>query len=242
VVRSLLIRGMLAGVLAGLLATLFAFVFGEPSIDWAIAFEDHAAKMAGESEAAEIVPRSVQATVGLLTGITVTGAALGGVFGIAYAFALGRLGRVSPAATALLLALAGFVAIALVPQLKYPANPPAVGSADTIGVRTGLYFSLLGLSVFAAVLATAFGRAVASSRGPRIGVLAGAALYVAAIGLVLLAMPSVSEVPEGFSTAVLWKFRAASLGVSAVLWGTLGLVFYVLARTRRAGSARRAIA
>jgi hypothetical protein len=38
-VRTLLIRGMLAGVLAGLLAFGFAKIFGEPQVDHAIAFE-----------------------------------------------------------------------------------------------------------------------------------------------------------------------------------------------------------
>jgi len=42
-----------------------------------------------------------------------------------------------------LLALAAFITIALVPMLKYPANPPAVGNPDTIGPRTGLYLSML---------------------------------------------------------------------------------------------------
>lgn len=241
-VRTLLIRGMLCGVLAGLIATAFAYAFGEPGIDWAIAFEDHAARMAGEPDAAEIVARSVQSTLGLLTGITVVGAALGGLYGIAYAFALGRLGRLSPAVTAILLALAGFVALTLVPQLKYPANPPAVGSSDTIGIRTGLYFALLGLSLATALLATNTGRSVARGRGAWAGSLAGIAVYVLAMALVTAAMPSVSEVPEGFSAVVLWNFRIAAIGVGAVLWGALGLVFGTLAEWRPLGTARRAAA
>ena len=49
----------------------------------------------------------------------------------------------------LLLAVAGFVAIYLVPNLKYPANPPSVGNPETIGMRTALYFVMIAISVAA---------------------------------------------------------------------------------------------
>lgn len=240
-VRTLLIRGMLCGVLAGLLATAFAYVFGEPSVDWAIAFEEHAAKMAGEMEGPEVVSRAVQSTAGLVTGITVIGAALGGLFGIAYAFALGRFGRLSPAATAIVLALAGFLVLALVPQLKYPANPPAVGSPDTIGARTGLYFTILGLSVAFALISLLIGRKVSAGNGGWAGTLVGLAVYGLAIAIVMVAMPSIDEVPEGFAAGVLWNFRIASLGIGVVLWGTLGLAFGSLAEWRPLGGSRPAV-
>lgn len=38
------------------------------------------------------------------------------------------------------LALGAFVALVIVPNIKYPANPPAVGDPETIGTRTGLFF------------------------------------------------------------------------------------------------------
>lgn len=47
-VRSLLIWGMLAGICAGLLAASFAWVFGEPQVDLAIAFEKHPRTLAHE--------------------------------------------------------------------------------------------------------------------------------------------------------------------------------------------------
>ena len=48
-------------------------------------------------------------------------------------------------------AAVGFVAVALVPFLKYPATPPAVGSAETIGDRTGYYFAFQLVSLVVAV-------------------------------------------------------------------------------------------
>src|SRR5579871_2141948 len=137
-VRALLVKGMLAGSLAGLLASGFAWIFGEPQIELAIGFEHHLSHMAGRQMGDEpaLVSRAVQSTIGLLTGVVVYGAALGGLFALGFAYADGRIGRLSPRGTAALLAAVGFVAVILVPQLKYPASPPAVGAADTIGART----------------------------------------------------------------------------------------------------------
>ena len=102
-------RGMLAGLIASLLAFGFAKVYGEPQVDRAIAFEEHVSHAAaGAAEvhehAHEIVSREVQATIGLLTGVVVYGTALGGLFALAFAFVNGRLVRMTPRATAVLLA------------------------------------------------------------------------------------------------------------------------------------------
>lgn len=126
-VRALLIRGMLTGVLAGLLAAGFAWLLGEPQVDLAFAFERHMHQMAGEAPEPALVSRTVQSTAGLATGVVVYGAALGGIFALVFAYDYGRIGRLTPRAAAAMLAAAGFCALVLVPQVKYPANPPAIG-------------------------------------------------------------------------------------------------------------------
>jgi hypothetical protein len=250
---TLLLRGMLVGLLAGILAFGFARVFGEPSVERAIAFESgaHAAAPAhshthegtvaphshGDAPAdEELFSRSTQSGIGLFTGITVYGAAIGGVFALVFAFAQGRLGPIGPRGTAALIALGAFVALALVPWLKYPANPPSVGSAETIGPRTALYFVFMAVSVAALVtsiwLATAW--------RPRFGAwnagLAGAALFVAVVAIAGLVMPGIDEVPQGFSAGLLWQFRLASLGIQAVLWTAIGLGFGALVERQYAVS------
>ena len=72
--------------------------------------------------------RDTQAGLGLLTGVAVFGTALGGLFSLVFAFAYGRLGALRARGTSALLALFGFVSVAIVPFLKYPPNPPAVGN------------------------------------------------------------------------------------------------------------------
>ena len=83
--RALLVRGMLVGVAAAALAYLFATVFGEPQVEHALGFED-AHTMPGMA-APEIVYRTVQSTLGLGVAVLVYGAALGGIFALAFAFA-----------------------------------------------------------------------------------------------------------------------------------------------------------
>src|SRR5690348_7787232 len=91
--RQLLVRGMVVGLAAGVLAFAFAFVFGEPSVQRAIDFEDQLARLHHEPPDPAIVSRGVQRTLGLLTGTTVLGVALGGTFALVFAGIYGRVGR-----------------------------------------------------------------------------------------------------------------------------------------------------
>jgi len=225
VVSGLLLRGLLAGLLAGLFAAAFASVAGEPSIERAIAFESAADAAAGQPPAPEIVSRSVQRGAGLFTASLIYGAALGGLFSLAFALAYGRVAGFDPRALSALLAAAGFVALVLVPELKYPANPPAIGEAATIGARTALYFALLAISFLTMILAATLALPLAARLGAWNGTLIAAAVFVVVAGIAALAMPPVDEVPAGFPANVLWNFRLASIGARAVLWGSLGLAF-----------------
>ena len=224
-VSGLLLRGLLAGLLAGLVAAAFASVAGEPSIERAIAFESATDAAAGQSPAPEIVSRSVQRGAGLFTASLVYGAALGGLFSLAFALAYGRVAGFDPRTLSALLAAAGFVALVLVPELKYPANPPAIGEAATIGARTTLYFALLAISFLAMILAAMLAPPLVARLGAWNGTLIAAAVFVVVAGIASLAMPPVDEVPAGFPANVLWNFRLASIGARAVLWGSLGLGF-----------------
>ena len=241
-VRSLLVRGMLVGILAGLLAFAFAKIFGEPQVDLAIGFEDHMREMSHEAAEPELVSRAVQSTIGLLTGVALYGCAIGGIFALVFAFAFGRIGRFSPRATSALIAAAGFVTVILVPQLKYPANPPSIGNPETIASRTGLYFLMIGLSILVLIASINTARRLAARFGGWNAALLGAAAYIVVMIVAMYALPPVSEVPAEFSADVLWRFRLASLGISLVLWTTLGLVFGAVAQRFLAGSQGRVAA
>ena len=217
--RSLLIRGMLVGLAAGVLAFVFAYLVGEGPINAAIAFEE---AHSTDAEPA-LVSRTVQSTLGLLTASVIYGVALGGIFSMVFAAAYGRLGPLGARATAALVGLAGFVTIALVPFLKYPANPPATGSADTIGRRTSLYFLMLVIALASLALAIYIGRSQVARFGGWNAAIIGAGVFVAVIAVAHVLLPPIEEIPAGFSPLVLWNFRLASLGTQAVVWTSLGL-------------------
>ena len=222
---SLVMRGLLTGLLAGVLAFGFAKVFGEPQVDKAIAFEQHMDAIKGEAPEEELISRDVQASYGLFTGVVVYGSAMGGLFALVFAYAMGRVGRVGPRGLAALLALAGFVAIILVPQLKYPANPPSVGDPDTIKERTKLFFLMLAVSLAGMLAAINLARKLMARYGAWSGAISGAMMYVVIIAVAKAVFPDVNEVPADFSAVVLWQFRVAALGIQLVLWTSMGLLF-----------------
>lgn len=246
-VRKLLIRGMLAGLIAGLFAFAVAYVVGEPSVDASIAVEEAAAKAehAGHGAAAaeeeeELVSRDVQSTAGLATGVLVYGVALGGIASLAFAFVLGRVGRFTPKATAALVAAAAFTTVYLVPFLKYPATPPAVGNPDTIGQRTTLFFLMILLSVLLGVAAVVAGRRLAPRLGNWNATLVAGAGFVAAVAVACAFLPGNDDaVQAGFPAAVLWEFRLATLGIQAILWAVFAVAFGSLAQRLLAPAALR---
>ncbi len=224
-VRNLLVRGMLAGLAAGVLALGVAYFLGEPNVDSAISFENahsHEHEM-------EVVSRALQSTAGLATGVLVYGVAFGGIGALAFCFALGRVGRFSPRATALLLSGCALLSVYVVPFLKYPANPPSVGDPDTIGKRTGLYFLMMLLSVLLAIAATILGKRLATRLGTWYATVVAVAGFVLVIGLAYAFLPVVNEVPKDFPATLLWRFRLSALAIQAVLWGGFGLLFGELA-------------
>ncbi len=229
---QLLLRGMLAGLFAALLAFGFAKIVGEPQVDRAIAFEEshaaaeHQANANGAAAAAEepeLVSREVQAGLGLLTGIAMFGTALGGLFALAFAFASGRLLKFPPRTTAIVIAAVGFLALYVVPYLKYPANPPAVGAEDTIAYRTQLYFTMMVFSAAALAVAVTLGRALSSSLGSWNATIAGVLTYIVLVTIAGYALPTLNEVPNDFPADLLWKFRTASFAIQGILWTTIGL-------------------
>lgn len=240
-VKALLIRGMLAGVIAGVLAFGFAHVFGEPEIEYAIGLEDQMSKAsqvqqhtqdhatgATHEHAEELVSRGVQAGAGLLTAVVVYGAGIGGLFAIVFAFAYGRIGRLGARATAALLAAAGFVSVALVPFLKYPAMPPAVGSPETLGTRTALFLVMIAISIMAVVLAIGLARRLSGRFGAWVAAALGGAVFIGVVAIAQILLPDVREIPNEFSADALWRFRAASLGMQMLMWATLGALFGAL--------------
>ncbi|HEY0166346.1 MAG TPA: CbtA family protein [Jatrophihabitans sp.] len=252
--KDLIGRGALCGAIAGLLAFLFGRVFAEPHIQKAIDYEAgrHAAqelldKAAEEHSHSELFGRAIQANVGMGVGMIAFGIGMGVLFALVYAICLGRVGRLGPRPLALLVAAAGFVGLYLAPFLRYPANPPAVGQAETIRERTSMYLLMVLCSVVSLALAVWLGQRLRTRLGNwNASLLAGAA-FVVVIGVVMAVLPSFGqpgsayETPlpltdatgairyPGFPADVLFYFRLYSVAGQVVLWAAIGLLFAPMA-------------
>jgi predicted cobalt transporter CbtA len=234
-VWSLMRRGLLVGLLAGLLAGLFAFIFGEPLLQDAIDIEK--AQTAHASVGLSPVLAHVSDWVvsrpeqrgGLFLATALYGAAVGGLYAIAFATLRGRGAARSDWQLATRLAAAIFVAMVLVPFLKYPANPPAVGDADTIGARTEYFLVMLVGSLLAMLAAARVWWSVRGDPPPWRRPLAAGATFIGVAGGLAFALPGVQEIPKNFPAWLIWEFRLSSLGTQAVLWAALGIGFGILA-------------
>lgn len=258
--RTFLVHGLLAGLLAGVAAFVVAYTVGEPQVDRAIALEESAGATADhlhEDEAPAsgaashshgedaAISRTTQSTLGLATGTLAIGVVLGGLTGLLAAVGLGRLGSLRPAASTAVVALLGAVSFSVVPFLKYPATPPAVGSGETIDSRTALWFGFVAVSVLGVLAAVAVARWATRRWTAVPGVVAGATAYVVVVTVAALAFPKVDEL-GGFPAGVLWDFRISSLLTLLAMWAVIGAALTALVdrtwRRRAAVEAQRAYA
>jgi drug/metabolite transporter (DMT)-like permease len=227
---GLLARGVAAGGVAGLLAGLVGLVVVEVPIRAALAVEEARAAAEPVTEGhdhAELFSRDTQVLGGVLAAIVV-GLALGAVFATSYAYTRRWFTDRTPFVRSLTLGLAAFGAAALLPAIKYPANPPAVGDPETVDYRTALYLGLIATGVLVAYGASFLAARLAHLSQP-VRVTAVLLAVVVAVSVLLLVFPaSPDAIPADMPTSVLWEFRIRSLAETATLWIGLGLVFGLL--------------
>jgi hypothetical protein len=132
---AVLKAAVVAGLLAGAITAGMHSLILEPLIERAIELEEHAGQAHGRPSEEPVVDRPTQRW-GMVLGFLVYGATWGMLFGVLAYF--GQTLRPSMWTTArygFFLALLVGWSVALLPFLKYPANPPGVGSAESIGYR-----------------------------------------------------------------------------------------------------------
>lgn len=260
-VKQLIARGALSGAAAGLVAFVFARIFAEPVISKAIAYEsardavqdklDKAAGLAVPAAGPDIFSRTIQMNIGIGAGLILFGAAMGALVAVGYVVAVGRVGRIRPFQLALLLPAFYFVGAFLVPFLKYPANPPAIGHEDTIRTRGALYLITVTVSCLALFLAVYYGRKLHKRLSLYPTVLIMGAAYVAVMAVLFLILPPLghlsanvaaygkhaTETPlplkdadgtivfPGFPADLLAQFRVYSIINQVILWGGIALIF-----------------
>jgi hypothetical protein len=214
VFRRLLKEGVLAGVAGGAALALVLRLIGEGPIGRAIALEG-----GGHDE---LFGRGTQQLGGMLAAL-IYGAALGAVFTLAYALVRHRLQATDDWRASVALAAAGFAGIFLLPFLKYPANPPAVGDPDTIGRRTALYLVAVAWSLVATWAGWRAWRALAT-KGVAVAAPAAVAVWIGLATIGLVALPANTD-PVNAPATLIWQFRLATVAGAAAFWSVVGMVF-----------------
>ena len=214
---------LVSGAIAGFVHGTVNFALVEPYLDQAIGLENESLFASGEAEdtlefwaeyeSYRIWQKSGQVLAGVILGL-----AMGSLFGIVYALSRNSLPGKNDVTKAVVLSGIMWVTLYLIPFLKYPANPPTVGDADTVVLRTILYLSFIAISGLGALvffkLSTKF-----QNNKKYLGLVG----YVVFIIVVFFAMP---ENPDEITAPMnlVNEFRLVSvLGVSS-FWATIGFI------------------
>jgi predicted cobalt transporter CbtA len=225
---TFIIITLISGAIAGTILGLINQVIVEPYIDKAVNIEvQNSIKEEGEAiDPNELVKYRIWQKGGEIVAGTILGISIAALFGIVFAYSRSSLPGSNNKKKALVLAGMMWFVLFLVPALKYPANPPAVGDPETIYYRQSLYVVLLIISGFSAlVLAFLYTKKIGDkslSLSKRIAI---PLIYAAIIiGTFLILPPN----PDKITTVpmdLVFGFRIASGFAISVFWGLLALIF-----------------
>jgi predicted cobalt transporter CbtA len=221
---KLLGTAVVAGLLAAFVTAGFHWFFTEPLIDRAVAIEDQSNPHAEEP----VVSRPMQ-KFGLFVGLGVYGVAWGILFGVLVYAIAPKVAAGGNIFHPLLLALILGWSVGLFPMLVYPANPPGVGEAATIGYREELFVLLMALSLIGTV--GAFIAENSLRRAGRPMPLLILAAYVAYMFCLYRFFPANPD-PVKIDIELVRRFRTVSCAGQIVFWTVLGGAFGTLARYR----------
>jgi predicted cobalt transporter CbtA len=234
---AVLRAALIGGAAAGLVGALVSWLLVQVPLRAALAIEEsreHGSAAPGQHHSAEMFDRSTQVVGGMLAAL-LAGLVLGVVFAVGFARLRPRLPGRTDFGRAVALALTGFVVLSVLPAIKYPANPPAVGDPGTIEARTFYYLSFLvaALVVTAAVFVL---RRRLPARWPPSWTATGTILLAITGYALLVALwpASPDGIPADMPAGLIWQFRLSSLAELAALWLTLGTVAGLVLERREA--------
>jgi predicted cobalt transporter CbtA len=222
---------LLSGAIAGTILGAINQALVEPYIDRAISIETQNAIKEGEIvNPVELQNYRLWQKGGEIAAGTILGMSLGALFGIVFVYSRNLLLPHSNSNIKKALVLAGIMwfVLFLIPTLKYPANPPAVGEPDTIYYRQSLYIGLLAISGFSALgLAFLYKKIGSIAPNNKNRVIIVPLIYAAIIVGAFLILPSN---PDKISAPMdlVQGFRIASAFTMSIFWGLLGLILGAL--------------
>lgn len=213
---------LLAGAIAGTILGVMNQVAVEPYIERAIELEMQNTVQSGQViDSDEFTAYRFWQKGGEIVAGTILGLSIGSLFGIVFAYTHSSIPGSNNKKKALIVAGIMWFVLFLMPALKYPANPPAVGDPETIYYRQTLYVAFLAISGFSALGLAFLYRRMGSLNTKKTII---PAAYTAIIAGAYLAMPS-SPDPINAPMDLVIGFRAASAITLSIFWGLLGVIF-----------------
>ena len=229
---------LIMGVIVGLLVAAYMNIFNVPVMEWAIALEGCDIDRAGcaeelataEDEAP--LPLAFAITlggqrIGMSIGLAVIGILFGAVFAGLYHLARNATPGWNPWAWAAVAGLLGFWGVSMYSQIKFPLNPPGIGSDETLLARQGFQFLFIAVStVSVALVIYGFGLVNRSTTGSgRWLRYAGIGLAYAVVALLLaFAIPNVRDAaPDWLPPELTIMFRTFTAAGHFLLW--MGIAF-----------------
>lgn len=215
---------LVSGAFAGLILGSVNFAIVEPYLDQAIGIENQNLFASGEEEDtpqfwAEYEGYRIWQKSGLILAGIILGTSIGALFGLVFAFARKSLPGNNDLKKSLALAGIMWFTVYLIPFLKYPANPPTVGDAETIELRIMLYLSFIAISGISTLgfykLSTKF------QNKKKLASLIGYGIFISAVFIVMPANPDEVTTPMEFVNE--FRFMSA-LGMTS-FWISIGIIF-----------------
>jgi predicted cobalt transporter CbtA len=223
---SFVLVTLVSGAIAGIILGLVNQAIVEPFIDKAIGIETQ--RHISEGEAVDTMQQAqyrIWQKGGEVVAAATYGISLSALFGIIFAYSRRSLPGFNNKTKALFLAAVMFFVIFLVPALKYPANPPAVGNPATIYYREMLYVGFIAVSGFSALaLALSYKRLqtyfTAKKKPTWLIVPLIYAVIILSSYIAFPPNPDKITIPSN----LIMSFRIASVFTIGIFWGVLGII------------------
>lgn len=215
---------LLAGAIAGTIWGAINQIAVEPYIERAIELEMRNAAQSGQvmNNPSEFAAYRFWQKGGEIIAGTILGLSIGSLYGIVFAYTHSSISGINNnKKKALIVASIMWFVLFLMPALKYPANPPAVGDPETIYYRQSLYVAFLVISGFSA-LGLAFLYRKMGALNIKKAIIPAA--YAAIISGAYLAMPANPD-PINAPMDLVMGFRITSAITISMFWGLLGVIF-----------------
>jgi|SRR5919106_980992 predicted cobalt transporter CbtA len=213
---------LLAGAIAGTILGAINQVAVEPYIEHAIELEMRNTAQSGQViDPAEFAAYRFWQKGGEIIAGTILGLSIGSLYGIVFAYTRGSISGTNNKKKALIVASIMWFVLFLMPALKYPPNPPAVGNPETIYYRQSLYVAFLAISGFSALGLAFLYRKMASSNTKK-AIIPSA--YAAIMAGAYLAMPANPD-PINAPIDLVIGFRITSAITISMFWALLGVIF-----------------